>query len=522
MESKSNTIGDHLNVWKYYSKDEQKNIAFYIGGIMLYTFGLEAFNGSILLLALEVFSKFNREYAYTGLMLGLNQAAMCIGSIVISPLIRRFPTRTVLSCAILLFGILSGVLMIIDAGTGGKFPTIGPEKVVVGNTTVETGKIKSYPRVGQWNPWIIVPFYTLVGVFYGMVELIRRVIPRDIVGGDVFKLKRLDSVVHVCYEIMGTAGAIAGSTFVYYEGPNFAPIVTPFCFFLAAISWSFISVMNFKKINIENQNYLLQVVTGLKDFCLSVIQGFKIIFKSRKYIWLIGGYSVPLYTHRFLENGLNALFAREILLQSNLSQIMTGGSNFGELCGALFVLFFAGTIKTPIPWLRLDAIMLLIVWMLGYFPIINNDPTTTAWAIAAVWVPVSFGWAAGDVSLAAYIQSVLNSSDNEDESYSPLGAVMAFLYVFYIVLYAILSYSLGLAIDLYKSRAIANGQSVPNAIRGLLNYIGGTQYTIVCGVLLFSTLIPQGALALNPDLISKSKKLNEDKEIKMNSDPPKT
>jgi hypothetical protein len=34
------------------------------------------------------------------------------------------------------------------------------------------------------------------GIAYGMVELIRRVIPRDIVGGHVGKLKRMDAVVH--------------------------------------------------------------------------------------------------------------------------------------------------------------------------------------------------------------------------------------------------------------------------------------------------------------------------------------
>jgi len=34
------------------------------------------------------------------------------------------------------------------------------------------------------------------GITYGMVELIRRVIPADIVGGHIGKLKRMDSMVH--------------------------------------------------------------------------------------------------------------------------------------------------------------------------------------------------------------------------------------------------------------------------------------------------------------------------------------
>lgn len=38
-----------------------------------------------------------------------------------------------------------------------------------------------------------------------MVELIRRVIPRDIVGGDISKLRRMDATVHIFYEIAGTS-----------------------------------------------------------------------------------------------------------------------------------------------------------------------------------------------------------------------------------------------------------------------------------------------------------------------------
>jgi hypothetical protein len=39
-------------------------------------------------------------------------------------------------------------------------------------------------------------YLTTAGIFFGMVELIRRVIPRDIVGGNVHKLKKMDATVH--------------------------------------------------------------------------------------------------------------------------------------------------------------------------------------------------------------------------------------------------------------------------------------------------------------------------------------
>ena len=39
-------------------------------------------------------------------------------------------------------------------------------------------------------------------------------------------------------------------------------------------------------------------------------------------------------------------------------------------------------------------------------------------------MPISLGWAAGDVSLAAYIQACLARKEREDPNVSALGAVM--------------------------------------------------------------------------------------------------
>lgn len=43
----------------------------------------------------------------------------CVGSIIVAPLIKRYPTRTVLATAIFTFGLISAILLIVDAGTGG-------------------------------------------------------------------------------------------------------------------------------------------------------------------------------------------------------------------------------------------------------------------------------------------------------------------------------------------------------------------------------------------------------------------
>ncbi|KAF9916081.1 hypothetical protein BX616_004681 [Lobosporangium transversale] len=461
---------------------ERRNLIIYMLGIMMYKFGLEAFTGSITLLATERFDQEGGTFTKLGILQGLNQAFQCVGSIAIAPLIKRFPTRSVLAASIFGFGVLSALIVIIDASTGGKTP-IGKDQ-----------------RFGDWNSAILFPIYGIIGIFHGMVELIRRVIPKDIVGGDVIKLKKMDATVHVFYEIAGTSGAFFATFLVLKLGKALAPAMTPFLFVLAAITWMFIGLLDSDSQNrkalagLEDSSILTQIGHGFSHFALSMYRGAQIVFSSRKFIWLIPGYSIPLFTHRYLESQLSPAFAKKILKESAYSQIMVGGSNFGELLGALFVLFFAGKVKTPLPWLRLDALGLLIIWILPYSYPDPEKALSFAWTLAAIWIPVSFGWAAGDVSLAAYIQSALARIERPDDKVSPLGAVMAFLYVFYIVLYAILGSVLGQVIDKADNKGKGD-------IRPALVWVGGVMYTVVCVVLFLATFIPKGSFALNPDII---------------------
>ncbi|KAF9348575.1 hypothetical protein BGX26_013029 [Mortierella sp. AD094] len=466
---------------------ERRNLVIYMAGIMLYKFGLEAFTGSITLLATDRFK--GSTYENLGILQGLNQAFQCVGSIAIAPLIKRFPTRSVLSAAIALFGLLSAIIIIVDVSTGGKVPLEGKA------------------RNGSWNPYILFPVYSIIGICHGMVELIRRVIPKDVVGGDVIKLKRMDAIVHVFYEIAGTGGAFFASYLVLNLGTAIAPAMSPFLFVFAAVAWSFIGLLesdheNRKQLEtLEESSIFSQILHGFAHFGTSMYRGAQIIFSSRKFIWLIPGYSIPLFTHRYLESQLSPAFAKNILKEGAYAQIMVGGSNFGELLGALFVLFFARKVKTPLPWLRLDALGLLIVWILPYSYPAKEDALSFAWTLAAIWIPVSFGWAAGDVSLAAYIQSALARYERPDDKVSPLGAVMAFLYVFYIVLYAVLGVVLGRVIDAAKDKG---------DIHPALVYVGGVMYSVVCVVLLLSTFIPKGSFSLNPDIIDDVEVRDED------------
>jgi MFS family permease len=133
-----------------FSPSERRSIIIYIIGIMFYKFGLEAFNGSIIAMATVLFDREadlagrkRNTFYQTGVLTGLNQATQCIGAILVAPLVKRYPTRTILSGAVILyvwfhpshsasadtsmnsFGLLSAILLIVDGATGGKFKPKG-------------------------------------------------------------------------------------------------------------------------------------------------------------------------------------------------------------------------------------------------------------------------------------------------------------------------------------------------------------------------------------------------------------
>ncbi|KAK7740325.1 hypothetical protein SLS63_001527 [Diaporthe eres] len=491
-----NIFKEAIDGLKEFSPSERRNIILYIIGIMIYKFGLEAFNGSIVALATNRYDydaflsgTSPKTFERVGLLTGLNQAMQCVGSIIIAPLIKQFPTKNVLSGAIIVFAIFTAILLIVDAAAGGSWI---PEEY----------KGLNHPD-DRFNTDGMIPIYAVCGVAYGMVELIRRIIPRDIVGGNVQKLRRMDSVVHIFYEITGTTGAfVTALVLIPQLGNNRAFIITPIAFFFCAISWFFISDLGHEKKGkgqvLANQpGYVKATLGGFWLFFESIGVGAKILFTSRKFIWLVPGYAVALYGHRYLENGIAPQVARRYLGQSGWSQLMVGGSNMGELLGALVVFLFNNYVQTPMPWLRLDSLFLLIVWYIPFWRPPRND-VGQAWLVAATFMPISFGWAAGDVSLAAYIQACLARLESKNKNVSALGAVMAFLYSFYIVTYAILGTFLGRYLDgVYN----ATGGSDGGSISGGLVYTAGVQFTIICVMVFASTFVPKGAVAFNPKML---------------------
>ncbi|CCA73644.1 hypothetical protein PIIN_07597 [Serendipita indica DSM 11827] len=431
--------------WNSFTPRERRNMAVYILGIMLYKLGLES-----------------------------------------------FATRSVLATAILVFGLTTSLLLILDACTGGK------PKFLNG------GKLK----YGTWDPNLLFPLYMVSGIAYGMVELIRRTIPRDIV-----ELRMMDATVHMLYEISGTSGAFLSSRMIGIFGNNFSFMITPPLFIVAGIIWSFIDKLDQETsqksdkyenyMPVRRSSYMQSIIVGTRAFMRSTYKGAIICFSHRRFIWLLPGYSLALYGHRYLENALAPAIAKRIMLDSSYSQIMVTGSNLGELFGAMFVLLTTSYIQTPLPFLRFDALALAILWVLpSYSRQIQPHQVVYAWRIAAMFIPVSMGWAAGDVSLAAFIQSSLQRLESTDSQVSALGSVMAFLYSSYIIMYAILGSMLGTYIDkVYKEDG--------NIYRALVN-VGGVHFTVLAGIIMLATLTPRGAWALNPSVINDIKREDSD------------
>lgn len=323
--------------------------------------------------------------------------------------------------------------------------------------------------------------------------------------------------VHIFYEITGTTGAfVTALVLIPQLGNNRAFIITPIAFFFCAISWFFISDLGHEKKKGEvlaNQpGYIKATLGGFWLFFESIGVGAKILFTSRKFIWLVPGYAVALYGHRYLENGIAPQVARRYLGQSGWSQLMVGGSNMGELLGALAVFLLNNHVQTPMPWLRLDSLFLLIVWYIPFWRPPRGD-VGQAWLVAATFMPISFGWAAGDVSLAAYIQACLARLESKNKNVSALGAVMAFLYSFYIVTYAILGTFLGRYLDgVYNETGGSDGGSISSG----LVYTAGVQFTIICVLVFASTFVPKGAVAFNPKMLY-DEALDDDVDMEVTS-----
>ncbi|ORZ31763.1 hypothetical protein BCR44DRAFT_1416876 [Catenaria anguillulae PL171] len=492
-------------VFPDFTPTERRNVAIYIMGIMGYKFALENLSGCFSNIILQRVPQ-NPSTVWSTIV-SVNFAAQSIGSLLVSPLMKRWPTSRVLSTAIITFGLLVAIVPILEFFTGG------------GRDGTLTAGEKKY-KFGQYDPMIVGYLFPVIGIFHGIIELVRRVIPKDIVGADALKLKRMDGMVMVFYQIAGTSGALLSR--VWIDKINYAytlAIIPVVYLFVVAPIWSRIRNEEEKvaAINYKSQGAIREIGAIFRAFFRSVWIGAKLTLTNRSLVWLTFAYSVPFVIHRYKENVLYAHYANFGLSRGAYQQQLIAGSNFGELLGALLIVIYAITVPTPIPWQRLDALSLLTLWIYPLAAPWRENIEGWVWFLTLYNIPVSLGWSAGDCSLVAYIQSRLGSIENVDSSISPLGAVMSFLYVFYIAVFATLSQAIGRLQDSYV-RDLRSKFGAPREWKNLIGlaptqeammWSAGFVVSLACFLILVSTFVPKGSFAWNPAVIDSDEDLVE-------------
>ncbi|RHZ86498.1 hypothetical protein Glove_50g107 [Diversispora epigaea] len=473
-----------------FSTAEKRNIMFYIGGIMCFKFAYETLGISISLIAQERFPK-AVALTMTPVLTATFNVMQCICSVGGAQLLIHYNTNIILAFSMFFFATFALILIIVEAATGGY--------IGAGDKWVS----------GNWPPGIIFAIYLPMGGCLGILELIRRVIPRDIVGENPKKLMKMDASVHIFYEVAGTAGAFASAATIKKLGPVYALFVIPVFFTAAGIIWLFIRITtSYDKRKLEDIDGIKASRSGgikkvFVTYFSSIKRGFKIITSERRFIWLIPGYVLPFIFHRFIEGVIFPTFAKQVLKDGSLSGFLVAASNFGELLGALSVFLISTRIRSPLPWVRLDSVTLMVLWVFPYLSV-TSSLNSYKWvgAVFPLMMVLSAGWAAGDVSLVAYVQSRLHSVNiaNEDGT-SPLGCVMALLYSSYVLGYLALSIPMGKVFDKYKAEG--------NILTAFF-WASGVMISIGAVIILASTFIPRGAFAFNPKVDEDDKVVTND------------
>lgn len=314
----------------------------------------------------------------------------------------------VVAVSMWVFAALILTVIILDACTGG---------------TVSQG--------GSWSPWILYPIYICIGFCLGVVEVGRKVLPPLILGADPDKLEqevkkgngvgdeehgqnsratevhslvRLNAAVHIAYEVAGTAGAFLSTPLTRALGFRYALFHLPILFPISGVLFWFIqydapeqTAENRSKIPEEDHALAQRVLHQIKRYFQQIWLGARIVFTHRSFNWLVLGLIVPQMLHRIFENLLLPVYFNYLVGDGTLQGLGLGGSNLGELFGALCVFLASRLISNPLIWITSDALAMNLLWI---FPFLYLGYTQLGWAftIAAIMFLVSGTWAAGDIS----------------------------------------------------------------------------------------------------------------------------
>lgn len=189
-------------------------------------------------------------------------------------------TIHILRYSTIAFAVAVSIIPILEISTGGRIPG------------ASGSKSKTY--WANWSPLAVYPIYAAIGLFSGMIELLRRVLPADVVGGDIEKLKVFDGSVHVAWELIGTIGSLSAYIWIGYFGWGYALTLLPIGFAISFTCWSMMTPRPERTKELQafhektsDSSLFSKLQTGVFSLGYSVAYGAKLVFSHRSLIWLL-------------------------------------------------------------------------------------------------------------------------------------------------------------------------------------------------------------------------------------------
>lgn len=133
----------------------------YVSGLMLFRFGLDVFNWSIITLALDRFG--SAQFEKLGALTALNLVMQCVGAVLIvfsyfyiwhradgkGPMAHSNCTHVVLAIVVFSFAFMTTPLLVIDRASGGSIQSASA----------------SFPHYGDYSPNILFPIFMTTGIY---------------------------------------------------------------------------------------------------------------------------------------------------------------------------------------------------------------------------------------------------------------------------------------------------------------------------------------------------------------------
>lgn len=226
---------------------------------------------------------------------------------------------------------------------------------------------------------------------------------------------------------------------------------------------------------------------SLRECFRTFALGTRVLFSHRDLVWLVPGYAVPAYVHRYIDVALIPLLASRYLNDSPQMQILSMGPSLGVLLGSLLVIC-SGCIRTPMPWMRFDAASFLLFWILPFW-YLCQESFGSVMIMVAFLVPVSFGYGVAQSIVGTYvIEIVMRIEPRPLQGYSTRG-ILAFLLCVETSLYTVIRFPL----DTYLDSASDDRDNHERMFWAI-----SLQYTLVGIIAFAATFVPRGEDARRP------------------------